>query len=521
CRDRLGELAEDARYYWGLIDGYDSNHSMRVASGLGTAAIALNDLDRYRWWKPGTWWQRPSGWAKKAERNLHPTRRGSDLRYQGRTGAFAEGTSYYSYTMDLVLPFCFAYARFTGGGVDFLRSPLFNDLVRWSVDLRRPDGRRPQVDNSRLFKDSAPAYFLSRLRHGARADADREVFLWDLAQSGFPGFTGRRASFLLAAYDPEPAWEAAVSGWQGPPGQPTRYLDRQGAAVLRSGWGPQAAHVLVQAQHGELRERGGGHESVDPGSYALFAHGDSITIDPGYFGFSRVEATNRGEHRSLVLVDGEVAKPAHKWLGFGRWRSGGVDARISPGPRTQRLGVVQTVAVRSRYQKADVERTLALVGTRYLLIEDRASSRKRKTRTFTSQIQTNAGAAKQRPLQRSGSQVRYETHAQRVQVCVNAAATSALTLATRARESSTGVGPQGHEAIEYSARGREVRFLSVIACAPSGQAAPAVDEVQLPGGAIALRVEVGGAVDVVVSGAASVPAQSGTSAFSTSHALTV
>ena len=35
------------------------------------------------------------------------------------------------------------------------------------------------------------------------------------------------------------------------------------------------------------------------------------------------------------------------------------------------------------------------------------------------------------------------------------------------------------------------------------------------------RHEVGGAVDVVVSGAASVPAQSGTSAFSTSHALTV
>ncbi|MGE0706833.1 MAG: heparinase II/III family protein [Planctomycetota bacterium] len=524
-RERLSDLASDARYYWKIIDSYDGNHPMRVASGLGIAAIALNDLDRYRWWKPGTWWHRPSGWVEKAERNLHPTRRGSDLRGQASQGAFAEGSSYYAYALDLVLPFCFSYARFQGQGrgVPFLQSDLMNELLRWSVDTRLPDGRRPQVDNARMFHDSGPAYFLSRLRQGARGDADREVLLWDLKHSGFPGFGGRRALFQLGAYDPDPALEARVAAWTGLPGTPSRYLDRQGAAVLRTGWGADAAHVLVQAQHGELRTAGGGHESVDNGSYALWMHGDVVTLDPGYYGFTKVEATNAGQHRSLVLVDGEAARPAHHWfLGLGPWVSGGVDTHIVAGERSQVRGEVRPVAVRSRYCKADIDRTVALVGARYLVVEDRCASK--KARTFTTQVQTNAGAPKQRPLTRAGAVVRYETNRGRVQVCVGASASAALSARTSRRESWIGEGPDGHEAIEYSARGAQVRFLTAIAAAPPGAAAPEVEAIALPNGAVALRVASGGAVDVIVSspsGAVAVPATSGTAAFRSTHALTI
>jgi hypothetical protein len=299
-------------------------------------------------------------------------------------------------------------------------------------------------------------------------------------------------------------------------------MPQRGGAVLRTGWGPSAAHVLVQAQQGKVRKRGKGHESVANGAFAFFAHGDQVTIDPGYFGFSQVEKTHRGEHRSMVLVDGEAPRPAHKILGFAGWTSGGTDTHLITGPRTQAGAEVRSAEVSSSYAKADIRRTLALVGTRYLLVEDRCRSR--KTRTFTTQVQTNAGAAKSRPLTVQGSTVRYETNRKRLSVCVGASAGAPLTTQTEARESSTGEGPNGHDAIVYSARGREETFLLAVAVEPAGNAAPSVEGVSVSGARV-LRIESGGSVDVAVSnvggGRVSVPALAGTQAFTTDHALTI
>jgi hypothetical protein len=518
---RLGDLASDLSFYWKAIDGYDSNHSMRVASGLGIAAVTLNRHDRYRWTKPGTWWHRPKGWIRKSLKNVHPTRRGSDLCYQGRQGAFAEGSSYYHYALDLVMPFAFAYERFTGAsGVPLLSSDTYSDLARWGVNLRLPDGRRSQVDNARLFKDTIPAYFLSRIPGGARSQSEREILLWDFRRSGHPGLGGRRAPFLLAAYDPDAQTIATTDAWQGLPYDSSQLIP--GGATLRSGWGPQEGMVMVQAQSGELRKRGGGHESVDNGSYVFSTRGDLITLDPGYFGFTGVTKTNRGEHRSLVLVNGKAAKHAHQPLGFLPWRSRGVDTKIQRGDRTRFGSEVRSVAVESKYRKATIERTVALVDASYLLVEDRC--RARRTKTYTTQVQANAGAAEQRPLSRSGAVVRYETRKERIQVCVGASASSALSTRTSVRESSIGEGPNGHEAIEYSARGKRVRFLTAIATAAPGAAAPEVAALSLSGGAVGLRVAVEGHVDLVISnpgGAVQVPATAGSAAFSSSHELVV
>ena len=281
------------------------------------------------------------------------------------------------------------------------------------------------------------------------------------------------------------------------------------------------------AQAGEVRKHGGGHESVANGSYAFAAFGDHVTIDPGYFGFSEVEKTNRGEHRSMVLVDGKAAKPAYKPLGIFSFRSGGTDTHVVSGPRTVELAEVRAVEVESDYAKGEVRRTIALVGApgseRYLLIEDRC--RAKKARRFTTQVQTNAGAPKQRPLTVNGPVVRYETRRSRLPVCVGAVASAPLDVRTSQRESSNGEGPRGHEAIEYSARGRDVRFVTAVAVQPQGAAAPTVAPLTAPGGALALRVEAAGEVDVVIalpgSGSVQVNGGAGTSPVTTSHALTV
>jgi hypothetical protein len=520
----LSHFAADFRRWHWTVDPQNNNHGIRVISALGVAALTMNRLNRYRWWRSSTWRYRPSKWMKMAVRELHPTGRGSDLRYQLRTGAYAEGSSYYHYAADLYLPFFHSYNRFhRGGGVPFMASDLVNRGARWMVDLQLPDGRRPPVDNSCLLKDTTPGYFLSQVRRGVRNSTDQLAFLWDYQRQNFPGMKGRRGSFLMAAYDPSGARVRTASRLSGPLVAATRILPKQGQAVLRTGWGSKDSYALVVAEQGEVRSHGGGHDSVDQGAYLYYAQGDLITIDPGYFGFSQVQKTNRAEHHSMVLVNGKGPKAAHKWMGFGPWKPSPNDARILSGARTGAGSLVRSVEVESKYRSSTIRRTIAAVENRYLLVEDRCKSW--WTKDFTTIVQANAGADKDRPLTISGNTVTYQTNRKKVPVAVGSTATASIRLNTRKREDSVGESPKGHESIEYTARGRKVRFLTAIATAATGAATPKVWSVPVGQGAIALRIELNGRIDIVVSNPdhrkVQVPATRGTSAFTTSDGLSI
>ncbi|RMG15033.1 MAG: hypothetical protein D6731_09225 [Planctomycetota bacterium] len=520
---RLGNLASDLRFWEWLLALWRNNHTVRVASGLGMAAVVLNRHRRYRWYDPKTWWHRPKGWMRAATRRLHPTRRSSAWRHQAQAGAWAEGTSYFHYAADLALPFFSTYQRFLSGrGVPYLSSDAVNDPVAWCIGLRLPDGRRPIVDNARLYFDTTPGYFLSRGRGRSRSSADQELFLWDWKRSGYPGARGRRALFFFAA-DPTPTLVQRADALTAPPGTVSRIDGRRGTAVLRSGWGPDDAHALVLAQAGLMRTRGYGHEAVSNGAFTYFVHGDQVTIDPGYYGWPQVEKTNRGRHRSMVLVDGEGPRGVHRFLGFLHYLSGGTDTRVVPGARTSATGSVPSVEVESEYRGARVRRTVFLLGTRALLVEDRCEARTEKT--FTAQVQLNGGTPKQRPLTRTPAGVHYETARKRLQAAVGFTASAPATITTSTRESSTGERPDGHEAVECTARGRSVRFLTAVAAAPPGAVAPEVHALRASGGALALAVVSGGETDVVVSNPAGTPVDvdpgAGLPRVRTSHALAV
>lgn len=519
AESRLGALATDFSFWIFTVDAQDNNHTLRVAAGLGTAAIGINRYDRYRWWNPGTWYSRPKDWAQKAERRLHPTHWRSDLRYQTSAGCYAEGTSYYLYAADCYMPFMFGYTRFrSGGGVPFLRSSQVSGAARWCVDLRLPDGRRPVVDNARASWDHYPAYFLSRIPGGARSADDQAAFLWDLEQTGHPGFNGSHALGLLAAYDPSPAVEAQAAQLSGPRPQATLILDREGEAVLRTGWAPDDSYALVVAEHGDARRHGRGHEAVDNAAFTYYSHEDFVTIDPGYGGWSEVDRTNAAHHRSMVLVEGKGPKTPGKWLGIFDFRSRGADADIQGGARTSADPAAPRVEVETEYEGARIRRTAVLVGKRYLLVEDRCRMKRNRRRTFTTQVHTNAGAAKSRPLARSGDSFTYETNRRRVPTAVGAAATASLSARVRSEYDAFGEAPRGHDVIDYSARGREVTFLTAVAANAPGQATPGVSPIAVAGAAV-LRVEAGGRVDVAIANpdgrSLQIPATSGTRAITT------
>lgn len=517
AESRLADFASDLRFWAFTVSFQNTNHGIRVASGLGHAAIALNRYSGSKWWKPGTWYKRPQGWFDCARKMLDPNRRRSDLALQISTGAYAEGSSYYRYAADMYLPFFFAHARFNSGQGSFLNNPKVIKAARWLVDCRLPDGRRPAIDNSPVVKDTTIAFFLSRAAGAKPAANEQRLFLWDFQQAGQPGMTGRRSVNLMAAYDPTPSQLSSVSA---PSITPTRILPKEGQAVLRNGWDQDDSTTVVNAEHGDARKRGAGHESVDNGHFTHFAHGDFITISPGYAGFSRVTETNQAQHHSIILVNGKGPKPPKKPL-IGDYRARGCDAFIRQSARTQSGAQVNAVEVTTRYEKTDIRRTVIQVADRYLLVEDHCKSRRK--RSFTSQIHPNAGQAKSRPLSVSGNTVRFQTNRQSVNVCVGCTANESVSTSTRGEFDAFGENPRGHDVIEFKARGKQVTFLTAIATQSSGQ--PQVTALNVKNGASALVVRSGNRVDVIVSNPSrkniKVPASAHSPKFNTRRELII
>lgn len=495
ARDRIADLASDFRFWLWTVDTYDNNHGLRCAAGLGVAAITLNRYDRYRWYKPGTWYHRPKGWMKRAVKELDPGRRRSDFVAQTRSGGWAEGSSYHNYTAALAWPFYFAGTRFERGrGASFLTHPTVVGATRWMAELRLPDGRRPAIDNSRLFKDFSPAMMLSRAPGAQPSLEARRLFLWDWTEAGRPGASGRRALQVLAAYDPDPALVADVQSRSGPGLNPTRVHSKAGQAALRSGWEADAATVIINAESGQARKDGSGHESVDNGAYQFFARGDLITVPPGYAGFTNVEKTNRGHHHSIVLVDGQAPKPAKK--GLLGWKARGADAWLVAGERRFDTPTAKGTAVETRYEKTDIRRSFTLVGEAFLVIEDHIAAN--KTRELTSLVHVNAGAAKNRPITKSGTTASFQTNRGQVPVAVGATATASLSLETSQEFDAYGEGPAGHEALRFKARGKTVTILTAIAT--DAGAAPSVTPITVGSAdACGLKVEAEGRVWLVIS----------------------
>lgn len=516
-RGHLSELASDARFWGWTVDIQDNNHGIRVHSGLGAAAICLNDLDVYRWWRPSTWWSRPSGWMEEAERELGIASDSSDLYIQAESGAYAEGTSYMEYSSSLYLPFFFAYDRFlSGGGTPWMRSDLVSRLERWEIQIALPDGRRPAVDNARMGQPFDPGMFVNRFAGGARDDADRLLFGWDFLRNGAPGMTGSRAYELLSAFDPDPALEAQIRAQTAPALPPTAFLDGEGEAVLRTGWGTDAAYALVLAEHGSARTAGGGHEDADAGSFTFFAGGDIVVLDPGYGGWPIHEQTHAASDHSLVLIDGRGPPTSSHPFWALDWISGGVDAFIVPGDRTFEAREVRSVAVRSSYESADIDRTVVLGGDRWLAVEDDVRCRTPggifgslwsflfppRPRTIETVLQLDAGGQKAYPLVPRPDGASFRTHRVGVPVeVVVAAAGQVPALRFETNEDYLGgpEGPSGHGVLRAGVSGRRARLLAVVATAPAGAAPPDVATVPVGGDAAAIRILEGATGDVLLT----------------------
>ena len=370
--DKYREVLTTPPWEWAL-SLIQNNHVGKVASAFGVCAIALNDRATA---------------ASDLNEGITTMVYVMTEHQIGPSGGHAEGWSYLSYGNNSYLPFMAAYHRvaegvtrpylisdtFSAGDprrgeivqiVDPVADPLFratNELGLWSVF---PNGRMPDTDDSN-----------QALLHGGLLAAlfDDPRFLWNWQEHGVFADWAEVATFALL----DPETDAETPSWD-----PDGSYPEDGFALLRSSLETDATYLLIQGEHGPMRNNGLGHEHPDATSFLLWHGGEYLVLDPGYINWDSRLIVNKATDHNLILVDGEG--PPHDDLAG---LNIGVDAYIDEWLLEPNLS---SVRVSTEYVNTAIARRVVRVDGRFFVIDDRIDPNDEEEHTYTFQLNGNGG----------------------------------------------------------------------------------------------------------------------------------
>lgn len=265
-------------------DGADNyrnvtNYRLRNDGGLGIVGLALGN----------------DQWSSYAWNDLFGDSGRGTPRYFDQMvaadGVYKEGQSYYQDSFRMLVPFFLAEKRVAGQ--DAFALPRVRKAFSAEPKLMMPDGSAPTVDTGwRQAQVSggfgewvAPQY------------PDDHSLLWGWQREGQP-VPGADQWYSIINYDATLVHSAA------PPRSPTQFLTSNQYAVLRSDWSPDAKYLLLNSERVPDRSP---HEQPDQTSFALFADGAYLAVDPGDGrNCPGGDSYDRSaQAHNLVLVDGK------------------------------------------------------------------------------------------------------------------------------------------------------------------------------------------------------------------------
>ena len=253
------------------------NWHIRAYGGLGLAAMALSEYTSGE----GT----PQEWADRA---LEMVSSSLDFQIEGRDGGYAEGPFYSRYAADVYLPYLFALKNRTG--LDLFADPKIEKTHKWSLNLRLPNGRRPNIDDGHV--DDFYGHYL------AAVQASGGIHRWDWENNERGLYVRQFAEMdAIALYDDSVPAQEPTHG-------PSVFMPGAGDAVFRSDWSAAATYMLLRGENGTAREHGFAHEHPDGTSFVLYAAGEMLAVDAGYINFDNHDKVNKGRNHNVVLVDG-------------------------------------------------------------------------------------------------------------------------------------------------------------------------------------------------------------------------
>ncbi|MDA0335327.1 MAG: heparinase II/III family protein [bacterium] len=349
------------------------NWHIRLYGSLGLVAYALAD-------HPGSGGSSPQQWAAWA---YDLVTRSLTHMIDEMDGSYAEGPFYQRYAADIFLPYAFALRSLSA--IDLFTDPLLDRTHDWSVNIRLPSGRRPNIDDGHL--DDAYGHYL------AAVDADGPVHHWDwLHNENGPYVRGFNEPDAIVYYDD-------TIGSREPDRGPTIFMPAAGDAVFRTDWSPEATYLLLRGEHGRPREQGFGHEHADETSFILYAHGEMLALDGGYINFTNHDKVNWGNAHNLIMVDGQ-GPPIDRIAGAAV--DGGEDAFIED---TMIDAGGDYAQVRAAYLGARFRRRTLFANREYFVIADEAASD--SVRTYQWRLHGHGGGTSGGSYTRTGSLARW------------------------------------------------------------------------------------------------------------------
>ena len=435
------------------------NWHVRAYGGLGLAAMALSDYAGQA--------NTPQEWSDRA---FDLVTRSLWHQIDETDGGYAEGPFYSRYAADVYLPYMFALKSLTG--TDLLVDERIEKMHQWSLNLRLPNGRRPNIEDGHV--DDFYGHYLSA------AYEDGGVNRWDW-ENNSRGLYVREFSEMdaIALYD-----DSVVA--REPDYGPTVFMPEAGDAVFRSDWSPQATYMLLRGEHGRARAQGLGHEHADETSFIIYAGGEMLALDAGYINFTNHNRVNRGFNHNVILVDGEGPPNS---IVEGESVDGGNDAFLEEF-FTSALGDYAEVS--AAYADVDVRRRVLFLAHEYFVIADEL--RDDLTHTYQFRLHGHGGGNGGGTFALEGSLARWtQTNAE---LLAYTTGSSELTLSEdEAVHSFDFLQEPTHTVLQVEQGGDNAGFLSVLYPRLLDQGEPAIDEVATEGGQ-ALQVSIGDRLDI-------------------------
>lgn len=482
-------------------DLHQNNHRAKVGAALVTAAVALAEYEA----APGSdprGVREPAAWLEYGLDQADLV-----MRYALVTGdgAYGEGPFYFRYTSQNLLPFWRAWDRLVGGadwtarGVtvpSHWRHPLLARGLRWALDMTVPDGSlAPQDDGN-----PGRCYYF-----GAAPAGDEGAFAWRWANCPTPFDTDGN---ITLAPDAIVHFDDALAPLP-PSGSPTAFYVEGGNAIFRSDWGADAVLAILQAEHDTAsefgRDREGraiapqSHEHAEPGAFMLYAFGERLALDPGYFSFTQKTLVDKPQDHNVILVDGagpqNYLAASFAWLDdpFGRPP---VDGHATLSDMLDGAAI-DGATVTTRYgqpaaESALIARRALFLDDRYLLFADAVAAP--RPRTYTWLLHGNGGGDSGGTFTATPSGGRWQRPRAGLETGIAFDVGAATFDTVEAVHEEPSGARRTHAALHASATGSAVRGLQLVYPWPTGDgvAPPQVESFPVAGGAgLRLRDDAG------------------------------
>jgi len=494
-----------------------NNHRTKSGAALAIAAIALAEHTP----APGS---DPAHIAEPADwfaYGIAQVDRVLRFAYVSGDGAYSEGPYYARYSGQNHLPFLRAVDRLAGGvpgpvfGLaqpNLWRHPLFARHQRWMVDTTLPDGSMAHIDDGNVGR----SYYYGMLS----SLADAPLFHWAWAHGREPFVA--EGSIDLAA-DQIVNYDDAIPA-VAPADSPTSFYIEGGHAMLRQDWSRDAVLALILGEHGianefarDEQDRGivvaASHEQAEPGAFSLFAFGEQLAIDPGYFTFPERDLVAKPQHHNIVLVDGKG--PVDPFTATLSWADRNAEPHAdgqSTITHTLDTGFLDAATVSSSYggtpaivtgsavpsvPPAQITRRFLLPDHRYLVIADFVRSK--QSRSFSWLLHGNGGPGSDGTFLATPNGATWTIRGARLDGAIALDGAAPVFTTSSELHEIYDRGRRSHTVLHASANGSSLRSVLLAVPTHAGDAAPEVTPVAVPGGAgLAFRDVAGDRVALAV-----------------------